>query len=163
MTYLVFIIGGMLALWLIWDRFWRRTSMPFSRLLTQVLLAGLVALGILLLVTGKFAGVLAVLAGLWPWVSRALRLHSLWRWFRGLQTKPTSPPPDPTAPPPPPASGRMTVDEARQILGIGPDASPDDIRAAHRRLMLNNHPDHGGSTWIASRINQARDCLLEQK
>lgn len=65
------------------------------------------------------------------------------------------------APPPPgtPRSG-MSVEEARDILGVGPHASADDIRAAHRRLMLANHPDHGGSTWIASRINQARDLLL---
>jgi len=54
----------------------------------------------------------------------------------------------------------MTEQEARDILGVGPDATPDDIRAAHRRLMLSNHPDHGGSTWIAARINQARDVLL---
>lgn len=66
------------------------------------------------------------------------------------------------APPPPHSEAKsgMSLDEAREILGIGADASADDIRAAHRRLMLANHPDHGGSTWIAARINQARDLLL---
>jgi len=59
-----------------------------------------------------------------------------------------------------PASAAMSVDEAREILGVAAGASADDIRAAHRRLMLANHPDHGGSTWIAARINQARDLLL---
>lgn len=64
------------------------------------------------------------------------------------------------APPPPSPGAAMSVDEAREILGVAADAGPDDIRAAHRRLMLANHPDHGGSTWIAARINQARDLLL---
>lgn len=60
-----------------------------------------------------------------------------------------------------PQAGRgMSEAEARDILGVGPDAAPGDIRAAHRRLMLANHPDHGGSTWIAARINQAKDVLL---
>ena len=67
------------------------------------------------------------------------------------------------AEPEPPRGGAMSVEEAREILGVGADAGADDIRAAHRRLMLANHPDHGGSTWVASRINQARDLLLDRQ
>lgn len=66
---------------------------------------------------------------------------------------------DQPVPPEPPRAG-MSVAEAREILGVGAGAGVDEIRAAHRRLMLANHPDHGGSTWIAARINQARDLLL---
>src|SRR5580692_4585461 len=57
-------------------------------------------------------------------------------------------------------SGAMTREEAYQVLGIKPGASEDDIRAAHHRLMRAAHPDAGGSDWLASRINQARDMLL---
>jgi DnaJ homolog subfamily C member 19 len=57
-------------------------------------------------------------------------------------------------------SGAMTRDEAYEVLGLRAGATEDDIRAAHRRLMRGAHPDSGGSDWLASRINQARDVLL---
>jgi DnaJ-domain-containing protein 1 len=63
-------------------------------------------------------------------------------------------------PPPPARDGSLTRDQAYEVLGLKPGSSPDEIRAAHRRLMQANHPDLGGSTWIAARLNQARDRLL---
>ena len=58
------------------------------------------------------------------------------------------------------AGTAMSRDEARAILGLDEDAGPEDIVAAHRRLMQRNHPDRGGSDYLASRINEARDVLL---
>ena|ERR1700761_7650950 len=54
----------------------------------------------------------------------------------------------------------MTRGEAYEVLGLRPGASESDIRDAHHRLMRAAHPDAGGSDWLASRINQARDVLL---
>jgi hypothetical protein len=60
----------------------------------------------------------------------------------------------------PPSSNSMSRAEAYQVLGLPPGATEADIRAAHHRLMRAAHPDSGGSDWLASRINQARDVLL---
>jgi hypothetical protein len=56
----------------------------------------------------------------------------------------------------------MTETLALEILGLGSDASREDITAAHRRLMQKMHPDRGGSDYLAQRINQARDFLLRK-
>ncbi|MBI1384429.1 MAG: DnaJ domain-containing protein [Rhizobiales bacterium] len=60
---------------------------------------------------------------------------------------------------PRPATG-MTEAEAWMILGLQPGASIDEIRSAHRKLMKAVHPDHGGSNYLASRINAAKDMLV---
>jgi hypothetical protein len=54
----------------------------------------------------------------------------------------------------------MTRERAYEILGLAPGADDTAIREAHRRLMLKNHPDLGGSAYIAAEINRARDILL---
>lgn len=54
----------------------------------------------------------------------------------------------------------MTREEAALILGVRANASQEEIQAAHRSLILKNHPDKGGSDYLAAKINQARDVLL---
>ena len=74
------------------------------------------------------------------------RIHDGWRERGG--------------PPPGASSDGMSEDEARAVLGVGPDATREEIVTAHRRLMQRLHPDRGGSDYLAAKLNAAKDLLL---
>ncbi|MSP49575.1 MAG: molecular chaperone DnaJ [Alphaproteobacteria bacterium] len=67
------------------------------------------------------------------------------------------------APPPAADSGRLSRAEALKVLDLTDGATSAQIRDAHRRLMLANHPDRGGSTYLAAQINRAKDVLLGER
>lgn len=62
-----------------------------------------------------------------------------------------------------PGTGAMTKEEAYKVLGLEAGATAAEVRKAHRRLMQRLHPDLGGSSFLASRINEAKDVLLSDQ
>jgi DnaJ domain len=61
-----------------------------------------------------------------------------------------------------PNAGKMSKQEAYQVLGLQPGATAQDISRAHHALMKKLHPDQGGSTYLAARVNQAKDVLIRR-
>ena len=55
----------------------------------------------------------------------------------------------------------MTPHEASLILGVRLSADADAIRKSHRKMMFLNHPDNGGSTYIATKVNEAKELLMK--
>ena len=83
----------------------------------------------------------------------ALVAYCGWWLWQGPKHKPRS------MPPPRPSEESTAL----AVLGLGADADEAAIRAAHRRLLLAVHPDHGGSDELARRVNAARDTLLGRR
>ncbi len=62
-----------------------------------------------------------------------------------------------------PRTAAMSRAEAFKVLGLEEGASVEEIRAAHRRLILQTHPDKGGTSYLAAKINEAKDVLLGRR
>lgn len=59
-------------------------------------------------------------------------------------------------------SGTMSEDEAYEVLGLEKGASREEVVRSHRSLMKKLHPDHGGTTDLAARVNEAKDVLMRR-
>lgn len=57
----------------------------------------------------------------------------------------------------------LSEEEAYEILDISRNASIEEIKNSYKKLILKNHPDHGGSKYIASKLNQAKELLLNKR
>ncbi len=117
------------------------------RLISAALaLAAIVGGAFVVLRGGWVQGLGLVAAGIW--------LSSLARW----------PGPRPAAQPrPPPPEPGLSEAEARSILGLGPQATPDEVQSAYARLIRITHPDQGGTNGLAAQLNAARARLAGPK
>jgi hypothetical protein len=147
---------------------WLKQTQPalFATVWRQAVVAGLLGLLLLIVARGGLTAALPVLL---------LAAPLVWREWQRLQ--PPAARGSPRGPgggsgtagqerqeqrrePPRGSGGSLDRAEAYAILGLQPGASREAIKAAHRRLLQRVHPDHGGSDYLAARINRARDLLL---
>jgi len=123
---------------------------PFL-LRAAVVVIVLVAIGLAL--RGLWPVAMSLFGGLMVYGKPVLQAFGLWQSIKGFN----NPKPNKTEA----SSGTMDAQQARQILEVNEDASDEEIADAHKRMMAKNHPDKGGSTYLASQINQAKDVLLK--
>ena len=123
---------------------------PFL-LRTAVVIIAIVAIGLAL--SGLWPVAISLLGGLAVYGRPVLQAFGLWQTikrFSQTSTKSNAP-----------SASVMDKQQARQVLDVEADATHEEIISAHKRLMAKNHPDKGGSTYLASQINQAKDVLLQ--
>src|SRR5262249_17773887 len=141
-------LGGLRA-------FERASVTTIKSLFAWIAALGGISLALLLILSGRGGVALGALTLFGPLI------YQRWRAYRmgpGTSEQPQSG--GSGQPPPRRRAGAMTPEEAYQVLGLQPGATEAEIRAAHHRLMRTAHPDSGGSDWLATRINLARDVLL---
>lgn len=152
------IIVAAIGVLVFWYRRWQKKPEAERRQFTrQTLLWGAAALVLVLVISGRAHWLLGVLAALLAMAGRIAQFIQFIPLFKKIfgddvqagQGRPAS-------------SGQtMTRRQAADFLGVEINASEQEIRAAHKRLMQKIHPDRGGSDALAKQINQARDLLLK--
>ncbi len=142
--YIILALGAGFALWRGSSWYASLPKNSGADILGQLLAMLLVGAAIALIVSGREAVLVALLPFIYPYFARWYQQHSFKK-----QQQPAGG-----------ASAEMTKAEALEILGLAENCSEDDILAAHIKLMSVNHPDRGGSAYLAARINAARDLLL---
>lgn len=148
--------------------FWFRTLLkktPFERksYVRKSVFYGLMLSFVLLAAMGRLNWIIAALSVVIAFISRlipvALRytpqIYQLWAGFR--DTKDSSGEKQGVENP----SSVMTPKEACKILDVSSSATRQEVIDAHRKLILKNHPDRGGSSYLAAQINLAKEILLQ--
>ncbi|MCC3860475.1 hypothetical protein [Pseudemcibacter aquimaris] len=144
---LILLLGAGISYYAI-SNYMKTQPEKFNDTFRKVLAIALGAMAFIILIKGNIpvAGVLAVAAAL-SWQG------TLWSYLRskaGVEQ------------PKPKYDSKMSREEALEILELQGNPTPDDIKAAHHRLMMKIHPDQGGSGYFAAKLNQAKDILLNK-
>lgn len=143
MPYLLLGIGVLVGLYALYRFVLKADIKQIKALIYTAFIAGVVIATFVLAVTGRLPAAIALAATVVPLVFGFIKSQK-----------------EHDAPSPPQSSSISTSEEALDILGLEDGASEEDIKAAYKKLMAKVHPDHEGSEWMAAKLNEARDFLL---
>ncbi len=146
MPYIILIVGLLIGFYALYRFFLTATVEQVKAFfLSAFFIVACVAM-FFLAITGRFGGAMAILLIIfplaWPYIKK--------KFGNGSTDTPA------------PANSAMTRTEALKILDVYEGTSEDEIQEAYKRLMLKVHPDNQGSDWMAAKLNQARDLLLNK-
>ena len=144
MPYLLLVLGIVVGLYALYRFFINANIKQIKALFMSAGLVTVIVALFVMAVTGRLAAALGLGAAIIPFVIAYLRERNAAAYTPTFEKN----------------SKIKTRRDALQVLGLSDDASDDDIRNAYKKLMKKAHPDHEGSEWIAAKINEARDFLL---
>lgn len=158
---MIYLLAGAVVVWLLWwlgKNYAEADPKALATLLRKIGGWAAIALAVLLTLRGRL-DIALLLGGAGWWLVQGRRLDTYLGgrfsiWGKNAERDPHAGPVH-GAP-----QGRMTEEEALEVLGLQPGATEAQIRDAHRTLMKRLHPDQGGTNYLASRVNQAKDVLL---
>ena len=163
MARLIILIAVLGIALILWHKISKARGDEKKKLIFWSIAGSIIAILGLLAVTGHLNVITAAIAGMVALLPRAMQLLKYLPFISRLyqQNKQDTQYTQSNAQQPPPRGKQvMSTEEAMEVLGLKSGYSKDDVIQAHRRMMQKVHPDRGGSDYLASQINKAKDTLL---
>ena len=156
MPILILILGALLLIWGV-SKYLSSKPENFNNIFSKTLAVVFAGVAFLILIKGNIAEAVVLATGaVLSWQG------SLWTYLQSKAEQSTIGP-DNEKVRKNKSSHDMSINEALEILELKGNPTPEEIKAAHHKLMMKIHPDQGGSGYFAAKINQAKELLLKNR